>query len=37
LIGRHFDAIEVIEAESQTMLNTVTEHDFQEEEETPWP
>jgi hypothetical protein len=25
----HFDTIEVIEAELQTMLNTLTEHDFQ--------
>jgi hypothetical protein len=27
---RHFDTIEVIEAESQTVLNTITEHDFQD-------
>jgi hypothetical protein len=26
--GRHVDAIEMIEAESQTVLNTLTEHDF---------
>jgi hypothetical protein len=26
---RHFDTIEVIEAESQAVLNTLTEHDFQ--------
>jgi hypothetical protein len=25
---RHFDTIEVIEAESQVMLNTLTEHDM---------
>jgi hypothetical protein len=30
LKGRHFDTIEVIEAESQTVLNTLTEHDFQD-------
>jgi hypothetical protein len=30
LRGRHFDTIEVIEAESQAVLNTLTEHDFQE-------
>jgi hypothetical protein len=29
LKGSHFDAIEVIEAESQAVLNTLTEHDFQ--------
>jgi hypothetical protein len=28
--GRHFDTIEVIEAESQVVLNTLTEHDFQD-------
>jgi hypothetical protein len=28
LKGRHFDTIEVIEAESQAMLNTLTEHGF---------
>jgi hypothetical protein len=27
---RHFDIIEVMEAESQTMLNTLTKHDFQD-------
>jgi hypothetical protein len=27
---RHFDTIEVIEAELQTVLNTLTEHDFQD-------
>jgi hypothetical protein len=26
--GRHFDTNEVIEAESQAVLNTLTEHDF---------
>jgi predicted helicase len=30
LKGRHFDPIEVIEAESQAVLNTLTDHDFQE-------
>jgi hypothetical protein len=30
LKDRHFDTTEVFEAESQTMLNTLTEHDFQE-------
>jgi hypothetical protein len=29
LEGRHFDTIEVMEAESQAVLNTFTEHDFQ--------
>jgi hypothetical protein len=28
--GRHFDTTEVMEAESQAMLNTLTEHDFQD-------
>jgi hypothetical protein len=28
--GHHFDTILVIEAESQAMLSTLTEHDFQE-------
>jgi hypothetical protein len=28
--GRRFDTIEVIEAESQAVLNTLTEHDFQD-------
>jgi hypothetical protein len=27
---RRFDTIEVIEAESQEVLNTLTEHDFQD-------
>jgi hypothetical protein len=27
--GRHFDTIEVNEAEAQAVLNTLTEHDFQ--------
>jgi hypothetical protein len=27
--GHHFDTIEVIETESQAVLNTLTEHDFQ--------
>jgi hypothetical protein len=30
LKGRHFDKIELIEAESQAVLNTLTEHDFQD-------
>jgi hypothetical protein len=30
LNDRHFDTIEVIEAESQAMLSTLTEHDFQD-------
>jgi hypothetical protein len=29
LEGRHFGTIEVIEAESQAVLNTLTEHDLQ--------
>jgi hypothetical protein len=28
--SRHFDTIEVIQAESQALLNTLTEHDFQD-------
>jgi hypothetical protein len=30
LKGLHFDTIEVMEAEFQTVLNTLTEHDFQD-------
>jgi hypothetical protein len=30
LKGRHFDTIELIEAESQAVLNTVTERDLQD-------
>jgi hypothetical protein len=30
LKGRHFDTIEVIEAESQAVFNTLSEHDFQD-------
>jgi hypothetical protein len=30
LKGRHFDTTEVIEAESQAVLNTFTEHVFQD-------
>jgi hypothetical protein len=30
LKGRHLDTIEVIEAESQAVLSTLTEHDFQD-------
>jgi hypothetical protein len=30
LKGRHFDTTEVIEAESQAVANTLTEHDFQD-------
>jgi hypothetical protein len=29
LKDRHFDAIEVLEADSQTVLNSLTEHDFE--------
>jgi hypothetical protein len=28
--GLHFDTIEVIQAESQAVLNTLVEHDFQD-------
>jgi hypothetical protein len=30
LKGCHFDTIEVMEAESQVVLNTLTEHEFQD-------
>jgi hypothetical protein len=30
LKGSHFDTIDVIKAESQAVLNTLTEHDFQD-------
>jgi hypothetical protein len=30
LKGRHFDTTEVMEAESQAVLNSLTEHDFQD-------
>jgi hypothetical protein len=30
LKGCHFDTIDVIEAELQAVLNTLTEHDFQD-------
>jgi hypothetical protein len=30
LKGRHFDTVEVIDAESQAVLNTLTEPDFQD-------
>jgi hypothetical protein len=30
LKGRHIDKIEVIGADSQAVLNTLTEHDFQD-------
>jgi hypothetical protein len=30
LKGRHFNTTEVIEAESQAVLNILTEHDFQD-------
>jgi hypothetical protein len=30
LKGRHFDTTGVIEAESQVVLNTLTEYDFQD-------
>jgi hypothetical protein len=28
--GPHFDSVDVTMAESQTMLNTIREHDFQD-------
>jgi hypothetical protein len=28
--GRHFDIVEAIEAESEAVLNTLTEHDLQD-------
>jgi hypothetical protein len=28
--GRHFETIEVTDAESQAVLNTLTEYDFQD-------
>jgi hypothetical protein len=31
LKGRHFDSVDAIEAESRTVLNTLTEHVFQDE------
>jgi hypothetical protein len=31
LNGRHFDTIEVIEAEYQAVLHTLTEYNFQDE------
>jgi hypothetical protein len=30
LKGHYFDTIELIEAESQAVLNTLAEHDFQD-------
>jgi hypothetical protein len=30
LKGGHFDTTEVMEAESQAVLNSLTEHDFQD-------
>jgi hypothetical protein len=30
LKGRYFDTVEVIEAKSQAVLNTLTEHNFQD-------
>jgi hypothetical protein len=30
LTGRHFDTVEVIEAESEAELNTLTGHDYQD-------
>jgi transposase len=30
LKGPHFDTVEVIESESQAVLNTLTEHNFQD-------
>jgi hypothetical protein len=29
--GRHFDTVEVIKADSEAVLNTFTENDFQNE------
>jgi hypothetical protein len=34
--GCHFETTEVIEAESQAVLNTLREDDFQEKQKTPW-
>jgi hypothetical protein len=34
LKGPHFNRIEVIEAESQAVLNTLTEHDIQDNDKT---
>jgi hypothetical protein len=31
LKGRHFDTTEVVEVESQSVLNTFTQHGFQDE------
>jgi hypothetical protein len=38
LNSRHFDTLEVLETESQAVLNTLTEHDFQDKlkKKTPW-
>jgi hypothetical protein len=36
LKGHHFDKTEVIEAESQAVLNTATEHHFQDTFEKKW-
>jgi hypothetical protein len=36
LEGLHFDTTEVIEAESQAVLNTLIEHDFQDAFEKWW-
>jgi hypothetical protein len=30
LKGHHFDTVEVMEAESHAVLNSLTEHDFQD-------
>jgi hypothetical protein len=30
LKGSHFDTVEVIESDSQAVLNTLTEHNFQD-------
>jgi hypothetical protein len=30
LKGRHFDTIQMMETESQAVLNTLAEHDFQD-------
>jgi hypothetical protein len=36
LNGRHFDTIEVVEADSQAVLNTLTDHNFQYAFKTWW-
>jgi hypothetical protein len=36
LNGRYFDKIEVMEAESQAVLNTLTEHHFEDAIKKKW-